>query len=149
MTLQERITQDVRSSLRSGDAERTSTLRMVVSALHNEKIARRVDLTDDDCIVVLRREVKKRREASETYTRGGREDLATKELAEADLISSYLPQQLSLEALEHIVDEVVKHVEGAPAFGAVMKSVMEKVKGAADGKTVSDVVRRRLQKSSS
>ena len=149
MTILNRIMQDLRTAMRAGEGERTTTLRMMVASLHNEKIAKRTDLTEEEMVVVLHREVKRRREAAETYAKGGRSDLADKELAEADLISAYLPKQLTDEEIHRAVDEAVAGMGVSPAFGAVMKAVMEKVKGKADGKAVSDAVKRKLQEAPS
>jgi uncharacterized protein YqeY len=144
--IQEKLNEDMKVALKSGDKLRLSTVRMLISELKNERIAQGKDLDEAAERKVLASYAKKRKEAMEAARAGGREDLATKEQAELDITTSYLPKQLSDEELRAIVK---KHIEGAgasgaQAFGAVMKSVMADVGGQADGKLVSALVRELL-----
>ena len=137
----EQIQADTREAMKGGDKLRVSTLRMLTSALQ-------LDAKDggEDATAVLARERKKRIEAADAYRKAGRADQADAEQAEAELISAYLPEQISDEELAAIVDEAVS-ASGADSvkdMGRVMGAVMPKVKGRADGNRVSAAVRDRL-----
>jgi len=137
----EQIQADTREAMKGGDKPRVSTLRMLASALQsNEKEG------DGDATAVLSRERKKRIEAADAFREAGRAEQADAEQAEAELISTYLPEQISDEELTAIVDEAVSS-SGASSvkdMGRVMGAVMPKVKGRADGNRVSAAVKERL-----
>jgi uncharacterized protein YqeY len=137
----EQIQADTRDAMKGGDKERVSTLRMLASALQ-------LDAKEGkgDAVAVLTRERKKRVEAAEAYADAGRSEQADAEKAEAEIIAAYLPEQISDEELETIVDEAVTATGAAsPAdMGKVMGAVMPKVQGRADGNRVSAAVRNRL-----
>jgi uncharacterized protein len=139
--LLEKIKQDVTAAMRAGERERVGALRLVLSEL--QKAAKE---GSEDELAVLRRERKRRLEAESAYREAGREDLASGEHAEAELISSYLPAELSQDALEAIVAQAVTD-SGASSpkeMGAAMKRAMELADGRADGKRVSELVRAAL-----
>lgn len=146
MTLQTRIESAMRDAMRARDQRRTSTLRMAMAAAHNRQIELGRPLTDEDMLEVLGRAVKQRRESVEQFRAGGREEMAANEVAEAEILSEFLPEQLSAAELEAIVAEAVAETgASSPAdMGRVMGAVMPHVKGRADGKAVSEAVRRRL-----
>ncbi len=127
--------------MKSGDRQRTQILRLIVSELQK---AEKEGLGDE--VEVLQRERKRRLEAADAYTNGGREDLASAERAEAEIIESYLPEQISEDELQAIVgDAVAESGASSPQeMGKVMSLVMPKVKGRADGKRVSAVVKEKL-----
>src|SRR3954454_13167969 len=138
MSLLERVKDDASAALKSGDRQRASALRLLVSEL--QKAAK--EGTDDE-VAVLQRERKRRIEAAEAYQDGGREDLASSERGEAELIDAYLPDQLSDDDLKAIVGDAVAE-SGASSpneMGKVMSLVMPKVQGRADGKRVSELVK--------
>jgi len=137
----ERIQDDTRTAMKAGDRERVGTLRMITSSLQQDEKE-----GDGDAVAVLQRERKKRVEAAEAFESGGRADQAEAERAEAALIETYLPEQISDEELGAIVDEAMA-ATGANSMkemGKVIGMVMPKVKGSADGKRVSTMVRERL-----
>ena len=137
----EQIQADTREAMKGGDKPRVSTLRMLASALQsNEKEG------DGDATAVLARERKKRIEAADAFREAGRAEQADAEQAEAELISTYLPEQISDEELAAIVDEAVSSsgAESVKDMGRVMGAVMPKVKGRADGNRVSAAVKERL-----
>jgi uncharacterized protein len=141
MSVLEQVQSDVNAAMKSGDRERVQTLRVVVSELQK---AQKEGLGDE--VEVLQRERKRRIEAADAYTEGGRDDLANAERAEAELIESYLPEQISDDELHAIVgDAVAESGASSPKeMGKVMSLVMPKVKGRADGKRVSAVVKEKL-----
>lgn len=137
----EQIQADTREAMKGGDKPRVSTLRMLASALQsNEKEG------DGDATAVLARERKKRIEAADAFREAGRAEQADAEQAEAELISTYLPEQISDEELAAIVDEAVSSTgaDSVKDMGRVMGAVMPKVKGRADGNRVSAAVKERL-----
>ena len=147
MTLIERIDSDLKTAMKNRDEIRLSVLRMLKSDIKYKAIDTGDDLSEEDAIAVLSSASKKRSEAIEEYRRGGREELAERESAELDIIKEYLPQQLSEDELKEIVTKSIKET-GAVSLkdlGAVMKDLMPKVRGRADGKTVNIVVKSILQ----
>ena len=140
--LLEKLQSDSIDALRKGNKPRLSTLRLLISEVKNSQIdivAEGREMTDDDVLKVLSKELKKRNDSVEAYTLAKRLDLADIESEEAKVISEYLPSQMSKEEIEKIVLEVI--AEGVSDFGAVMKAAMAKVQGRADGKIVSEVVK--------
>jgi len=145
--LLEKLQSDSIDALRKGNKPRLSTLRLLISEVKNSQIdivAEGREMTDDDVLKVLSKELKKRNDSVEAYTLAKRLDLADIESEEAKVISEYLPSQMSKEEIEKIVLEVI--AEGVSDFGAVMKAAMAKVQGRADGKIVSEVVKRNINK---
>lgn len=143
MSTKEQIKHDLKVALKERQEIRLSTLRLLLSEIHNLEIQKRKPVTDDDCFKVLSGALKKRRESAEQFLAGNREDLATKEEAEAEIIQSYMPQALSDEELKTVIESVIKESGAAHTsdFGRVMKAVMEKVKGRAEGIKISQMVK--------
>jgi len=143
----ERIREDQKSAMKSGDRVRLSVLRMVSSELQNRRIELGRELNEEDVIGVLTRARKQRREAAEQYAKGGREDLADKERAEERVVAEYLPEPLSDEELDRLIDEAIESTgaDSPKAMGAVMGRVMAEAKGRVEGAEVSRRVRERLQ----
>jgi uncharacterized protein len=141
MSVLEQVQSDVNDALKGGDRERVHALRLIASEL--QKAAKE---GDSDEVAVLQRERKRRVEAAEAYREGGSQDRAAAEEREAELIDSYLPEQLSDDELAAIVgDAVAESGASSPQeMGKVMSAVMPKVKGRADGKRVSQVVKEKL-----
>jgi len=141
-----RVMQDMHEAMRSGDTIRRDTLRMMRAALRNEEIARRASLDDEAAAGVLRREMKKRQEALEMFRQGGREDLVANAEAEIAIIKEYLPAQLSAEEVERLAAETIEEVGATEVrqMGQVMKVLMPRLQGRADGRLVSETVRRLL-----
>ena len=146
MTLQDRIESAMRDSMRARDERRTQTLRMAMSAAHNRQIEVGRPLTDDDYVEILGKQVKQRRESIEAFRSGGREAMADNEEAEAAILAEFLPEPLSADELESLVRAAIAETGAAsPAdLGKVMGRVAPQTKGRADGKAVSDLVRRLL-----
>lgn len=148
--LKDRLRTDLTASIKSRDEVRSSTLRMVLTAITTAEVAGKEarELTDDDIIGVLSTEAKKRREAATAFADGGRVEMAAKERAEAEVIADYLPAALSDEEVVGIVAAAIEQVgaagEGMRAMGKVMGVVTPQVKGRADGSAVAAEVRRQL-----
>jgi uncharacterized protein len=144
--IKEKLNEDMKVALKAGDKLRLSVVRMLMSELKNEKIAKGAELDEASERRVLSSYAKKRKEAMDAARAGGREEIAQREQQELDITMSYLPKQLSDDELRAVVK---KHIEtsgasGAAAFGVVMKSVMAEVGGQADGKIISSLVREML-----
>jgi uncharacterized protein YqeY len=142
MAIIEQIKADLQGAMRASEKERVGALRLVLSELQKA-----VKEGSDDELGVLRRERKRRLEAAKAYGEAGREDLAAGEEAEAELIGTYLPAELSDDELEAIVEQAVRDsgAESAKDMGMAMKRAMAAVDGRADGRRVSDLVRTSLQ----
>jgi uncharacterized protein len=137
----EQVQADVRTAMKAGDKDRAGALRMIVDSLQKD-----AKLGDGDEVAVLQRERKKRLEAADAYREAGRGEQAGTEQAEAELIEGYLPQQLSDEELGELVAAAIEETGAGEQrqMGDVMKALMPKVGGRADGKRVSAAVREKL-----
>ena len=148
--LKDRLRTDLTAAIKARDEVRSSTLRMVLTAITNAEVAGKEarELSDDDIVGVLSTEAKKRREAAVAFTDGGRDEMAAKESAEAEVIADYLPAQLSEQEIADIVTAAVAQAgaagEGMKAMGKVMGIVQPQVKGRADGAAGAAEVRRQL-----
>ena len=147
MKLKEQIIADMTAAMKSRDAARTSTLRMLKAAITNREKEGGDALTDEDVMKLLRSQVKQRRDSVEQYQKGGRPELAAKEEAEIAIIETYLPQAASQEEIDQAVAAAIAET-GASSMkemGAVMKAAMAKLTGKnADGKMVSEAVKAKL-----
>ncbi len=147
MSIRQRIVDDLRTAMKSGAKDRTEVLRMVKARIQEAEVSLRAskgltyELADPEAVSVLQTYAKQRREAIESFRQGGRADLAAKEAAELAIVQEYLPAQLSADDLRRIVREAIAEAGATSArdVGRVMKLVMPKVKGAADGKEVNRV----------
>jgi uncharacterized protein YqeY len=148
MSLKEQLHADLTEAMRSQDDVRRSTLRMVLTAVTNEEVSGKQarELSDDDVLKVLARELKKRKEAAAAYRDAGHPDRAAAELAEGAVIEGYLPAQLSDDELADLVAAAVAEVgaTGPQAMGQVMKAVQPAVAGRADGGRTAAEVKRQL-----
>ena len=139
MSLRERIQQDTTAAMRSGDVLRRDVLRMASSSAYNLEKQQLRELTEDELIGVLTREVKQRRESVAAYRAGGREDLASREEAEIAILTEYLPEALTDEQLDALVGEGIAATGSATPrdLGKVMGWLAPRTRGRADGKVVS------------
>ncbi len=146
MDLETRLMEDQKSAMKSGDKIRTSVIRMLRADLKNAFIAKREKLEEAEVLEIISRYARKRAEAAQEYRDGGRDELADKELAEAEIVKSYLPEALGEAELSAMVDEVVAamDVSGMKHMGAVMKEVLSRAAGRAEGGAVSALVKTRL-----
>jgi uncharacterized protein YqeY len=145
MGLKEKLQLDLTDAIRAQDSVVSGTIRMLLAAITNEEVAGKAAkvLNDAEIITVLSRENKKRREAVEAYTQAKREDLANKEKAEAGVIAKYLPEQLSEDEIQKLIQEAIASTgaAGPSDMGLVMKQLQIKIAGKADGGLVSALVR--------
>lgn len=146
--LTDRLRADLTTAMKARDTVRTGTLRMALTAVHEEEVAGKEarELTDDQVLTVLTREARKRREAAEAFAGAGRDELATKERAEEQVLAEYLPAQLDDDELKALVDRVLAagDFSGPKAMGPAMKAVNAEVAGRAEGRRVADAVKARL-----
>jgi uncharacterized protein YqeY len=149
-SLKDRLRTDLTASIKARDEVRSSTLRMVLTAITNAEVSGKVqrELTDEDIIGVLSTEAKKRREAAVAFEEGNRPEMAAKEAAEGEVIAGYLPEQLSESEIADLVTSAIAQTgaagEGMRAMGKVMGVVTPQVKGRADGAAVAAEVRKQL-----
>ncbi|MBC8365855.1 GatB/YqeY domain-containing protein [bacterium] len=147
MDLQTRLMDDQKRAMKDGDKVRISVIRMLRTDLKNATISKGEDLDESEILDILSRYARKRAEAAKEFEEGGRREMAEKELAEAEIVKTYLPAALDEEEVRVIVDEVVDGlggVTGMKHMGAVMKEVMAKTAGRAEGGIVSALVKARL-----
>ena len=148
MGLKEQLQSDLTTAMKSRDELRASTLRMALTAITTEEVAGKQarQLSDDEVVKVLARESKKRREAAEAFSAAGREELATRERAEGEVLATYLPAQLDDDAIAQIVRAAIEETgaSGPQAMGQVMKVVQPQIAGRAEGGRVAAEVRRQL-----
>ncbi len=148
--LKDQLRNDLTASIKARDALRSSTIRMVLTAITNAEVAGKEarELNDDDVIAVLGSEAKKRREAAEAFEAGNRPELAQKERDEAAILADYLPAQMSVEEIQAIVAAAIDTTgaggEGMKAMGKVMGVVSPQVKGKAEGGVVAAEVKKQL-----
>jgi uncharacterized protein YqeY len=142
VSLRERIQEDTTAAMRSGDTLRRDVLRMASNAAYNLEKQQLRDLTEDELIGVLTREVKQRRESIDAYRAGGRDDLASREEAELEILTEYLPEPLTGEQIDQLVAEGIAATGSATPrdLGKVMGWLTPRTRGRADGKVVSQKV---------
>jgi uncharacterized protein YqeY len=147
VSLTERIQQDMKSAMKERDRTRVSALRMLSAALKNGEIEAGRALTDEEEQIILRRQLKQREESAEAFRKAGREAQAASEVAEAVLVRQYLPEPLSPQELEGLVDRAIQETgaTGMREMGAVMGRAKELSEGRAEGRELAALVRNRLQ----
>lgn len=149
-SLKDRLRADLTTSIKARDELRSSTLRMVLTAITNAEVSGKEarELTDEDVLGVLTSEGKKRREAAEAFEQAGRTEQAAKERAEFEVLAGYLPEQLGEDEIAALVTEAIDatgaRADGMRAMGKVMGALQPRVKGRADGGAVAAEVRRQL-----
>jgi uncharacterized protein YqeY len=141
-----RLEADLKTAMKSGEKRRVATLRLLLSALKNERIQAQRELTDEEVEAAIRRAVKQRREAIEQYERGGRRDLVEAETEELAVLQGYLPQEISETEIEQAVRSIAaeKGYSSAKDVGLAMKELMARYRGRVDGKRAQEIARRLL-----
>jgi len=146
MSLQERLTVDMKAAMKSGEKLKLSTIRLLRAQFKDAEIAKGGELTPDEEIKVLTSAAKKRKDSIEAYEKAGRTDLMQKEQQELEFLKEYLPEQLSDEEIEKIVTDIIENT-GAMSMkdmGRVMSEAMQELKGRADGRIVQELVKKKL-----
>ncbi len=146
MSLKSQITEDMKSAMKAGDKDRLKVVRLILAAIKQVEVDKRVELDDAGTLAVLTKMVKQRRDSVEQFEKGDREDLAKIERDEIAVLEKYLPEQLSAEELAAMVDEVIEATgaEGIRDMGKVMGQIKAKAAGRADMGAVSATVKERL-----
>jgi uncharacterized protein len=149
--LKAKFQNDIKEALKSRNAQKRLVLGLVLSAIKNKEIEKRgkgneSDITDDEVLSVIKTEVKKRKDAVEQYTKGGREELAEKEKEELAILMEYMPEQMPEDAVREEVKKIISEsgAKDMKEIGKVMSQVMAHIKGKADGSLVNKVVKEEL-----
>lgn len=148
MALKEKILEDIKNAMKNKEAERLSAIRFLQAAVKNREIELRPNaITDQDVMGVIKKLAKQRKDSITEFEKAGRNDLVEKEKFELSVLEEYLPQQMSEAQVAAIVDEAIKSLgaNSPKQMGAVIKEVMAKTAGQADGKMISDLVKSKLQ----
>ncbi|MCO5141902.1 MAG: GatB/YqeY domain-containing protein [Oligoflexia bacterium] len=146
MSIKEKIKSDMITAMKAKEKERLDTIRFIQAAIKKQEIDTRVDLDDKAVTAILMNLAKQRRDSIDQFRKGGREDLVKKEEGELAILQSYLPEQMSTEELTKVVESAIKETgaTGRKDMGVVMKAVMDKVGGKAEGSAISELVKSRL-----
>jgi uncharacterized protein YqeY len=146
MSLEERLVEEMKQAMKSNDKLRLSTIRMIRSGSKNKEIELRKKLEDEDIVKVIQVMVRKGEESVEQFQAGGRVDLVEKEIREIEILKSFLPQPLSQEEILKIIDQSIQETQASSSkdIGKVMKSVIPKIGGKADGKLINQLVKEKL-----
>lgn len=146
MTLSERINNDLKEAMKSKDSFRLSVIRMVKGAMQLAKPNPREELTDDDVITVISKQIKMRNDSIKEFEAAGRSDLVEQNKKEIEILNTYMPKQLSEEELTEIIDKVFEEVKPTSQkdMGLIMKNILPLVKGKADMSLVNKLVKERL-----
>ncbi len=147
MTLTEKIADDLKKALKTGNKDTLAVLRMIKSSMKNREIEKKAELTDDDVQTLLLSYAKRSKESIEQFSRAGRPDLAEKEEKELSVVRSYLPAQLGEEEVRKIINDVIRDegAAGAKDLGKVMKASIARMKGQAESKMISAIVKEMLE----
>lgn len=147
MSLKEKLMEDFKTSMKNKDTLRKNTITMVRASIKQREVDERIELTDEDIIDIIAKQVKEKRDVIEDFAKGGREDLVQQTNKEMEILLEYLPEQLSEDEIEKIVKDVIDEVNAKSMkdIGIIMKNVMPKVKGKADGGMVSKIAKRLLE----
>jgi uncharacterized protein YqeY len=140
--LKQRLTDDIKQAMKDGDTVRRSVLRLLMSSVKNAEITKQADLDNSDILGIIAKEVRQHQESIESFKQGNRQDLVVKEEAEMAILQGYLPQQMTREEIVEAARQVIGEVgaQGPGDKGKVMKDLMRKLKGRADGKEINNIV---------
>lgn len=147
MALKEKLMEDLKASMRDKDTIRKNTITMIRAAIKQKEVDERIELDDEGILEIISKQLKEKKNAVEEFAKGQRQDLVEQTEKEMEILLQYLPKQLTEDEIKEIVIETVKEVNASSMkdIGLVMKSVMPKVKGKADGNTVNKIVRQILE----
>lgn len=145
-TPQQKVEADLKAAMKAGDKERLQTLRLLLTDLKNKRIETGAEVDEAAFFALVQRAIKQRVESAEAFTEGGRDELAAKERREIEILEPYLPEQVSEDEIRRQIEELVaaEGLEGPAAIGAVMKVMLPRLAGSADGGTVSRIAKQVL-----
>lgn len=146
MKTENRVQSDLKQAIKSGDSFTRDVLRLLSSDIKNKAINERKELSEEEVLLIVKKNIKSRRDSIEQFSKGGREDLASHERAEVELLEKYMPEQMSDQQIEEIVKRVLSEIDASESanFGVAMKKVMAETGGKADGGTVSEILKKAL-----
>jgi uncharacterized protein YqeY len=146
MSLKAQIQSDMKTALKAGEKERLSVIRMLLAAIQSKEIDERAELSDNDVLQVVEKLIKQRKDSARQFADAGRSDREAQELAEAEILQAYLPEQLSAAELEALVSDIIAATgaQGMKDMGKVMGQLKDKAQGRADMGTLSALVKSRL-----
>ena len=146
MTLSDRINEDLKTAMKEKDSFKLGVIRMIKGAMQLAKPNPREELTDDDVVGVISKQIKMRKESIKEFEKAGRDDLVTQNQKEIEILEAYMPEQLSEEELDKIIDKVFEEVKPSSVkdMGMVMKTISPLVKGKADMSLVNQKIKERL-----
>ena len=141
MSLKEKLLSNMKEAMKSKDSVKLGTIRGVISAVKNQEIDLKKELSEEEILTIVSREVKKRKEASVLYEKGNRPELKDKEIQEMKILQTYLPEQVSEKDLRHRIQEVIAETgaEGMKDFGKIMKTLVPEFKGKADNGLIKEL----------
>jgi len=142
MSLKQKLTDDLKQAMKSGDEVRRSVIRLLMAAIKNAEIARQASLEDADIFGIIAKEIRQRKESIEAFKQGNRQDLVAREEAELAILEKYLPQQVTREEIVEVARRIIEEVgaEGPGDKGKVMPKIIAQLKGRADGREINAVV---------
>ena len=146
MTLKERLAKDLKQAMRDKDERRKVAIRMVSTAVRNAEVEKLGELSDEEVLAVIAKQAKQRRESIAEFREAGRQDLVDQEEAELEILTAYLPEQMTRREIEDLARQVIEEVGGTDPrqMGPVMRQMMAKVAGRADGRLVNQIVKELL-----
>lgn len=146
MSLSDKINEDIKECMKSKDSFKLGVIRMVKGAIQLEKINKKDELSDEEVAVIISKQIKMRKDSIEGFKLGNREDLISEAEKEIGILNTYMPEQLSIEEVNKIIDEAIEKVKptSAKEMGLIMKEVSPHVKGKADMGEVSKIIREKL-----
>ena len=141
MSLKEQLLSDMKEAMKSKDSVKLGTVRSVISAVKNQEIDLKKELDEEEILILVSREVKKRKEAATLYEKGARPELKDKEIQEMEILKTYLPEQVSEEDLRKRIQEVINETgaQGMKDFGKIMKTLVPEFKGKADNAQIKEL----------
>ena len=147
MSLKEKLMEDMKDAMKNHNEVKKNTVTMIRAAIKQIEVDKKVELDDSGIIDIISKEAKKRKDALAEFEKAGREDLINQTNEELAIIKEYLPEELSVEELTSIIEETIKEVgaETMKDMGKVMQAVKTKTAGRADGKTINEIVKSKLQ----
>lgn len=145
--LKEKLQQDVKDALKSGDGKKRTVLGMVMSAIKNKEIEKRSELNDDDVVAVIASEIKKRKDSVEQFEKGGRPELAEGEKKEIEMLMVYMPEQMSEEEIQNEIKKTIAEtgIKDMKEMGKLIGAVMARVRGRASSQIVVKIVKQELE----